>query len=132
MNWKNIQKGKLILLSPLIHASQLLPSRHLQKILIFLYIFFHFRVPLASTMSITWQTLQAVNYCHLHNCIHRDVKPENILLTKDGVVKLCDFGFARVFSKFGPLLSYNKSTFLWPRPPYFLTIFKFVMYVSFT
>ena len=52
-----------------------------------------------TTMSITWQTLQAVNYCHLHNCIHRDVKPENILLTKDGVVKLCDFGFARTFSK---------------------------------
>ena len=64
----------------------------------------HYRVPIPSTMSITWQTLQAVNYCHLHNCIHRDVKPENILLTKDGVVKLCDFGFARVFSKF---LQYN-------------------------
>ena len=53
-----------------------------------------------TTMSIVWQTLQAVNYCHLHNCIHRDVKPENILLTKEGVVKLCDFGFARVFSKY--------------------------------
>ena len=53
-----------------------------------------------TTKSIIWQTLQAVNYCHVHNCIHRDVKPENILLTKDGVVKLCDFGFARVFSKY--------------------------------
>ncbi|KAH7942045.1 hypothetical protein HPB49_020036 [Dermacentor silvarum] len=45
-----------------------------------------------------FQTLQAINFCHLHNCIHRDVKPENILLTKDGVVKLCDFGFARTLS----------------------------------
>ena len=59
-----------------------------------------------------WQTLQAVNFCHLHNCLHRDVKPENILITKvklkfyitckmyfqEGVVKLCDFGFARMIS----------------------------------
>ena len=66
----------------------------------FLIFFFFFRVPMPTTKSIIWQTLQAVNYCHVHNCIHRDVKPENILLTKDGVVKLCDFGFARVFSEY--------------------------------
>ena len=45
-----------------------------------------------------WQTLQGVAYCHQHGCIHRDVKPENILLTGGGVVKLCDFGFARMMS----------------------------------
>ncbi|XP_049878188.1 cyclin-dependent kinase-like 4 isoform X2 [Pectinophora gossypiella] len=48
--------------------------------------------------QIIWQTLQGVAYCHRHNCIHRDVKPENILLTSDGIVKLCDFGFARMIS----------------------------------
>ena len=49
--------------------------------------------------EIIWQTLQGVDYCHKHNCIHRDIKPENILLTEHGVVKLCDFGFARLMSK---------------------------------
>lgn len=52
------------------------------------------------TRQITWQTLQGVAYCHQHNCIHRDVKPENILLTAQGVVKLCDFGFARMLSEY--------------------------------
>lgn len=55
-------------------------------------------VPDNLTKRIIWQTLHAVNFCHEHNCIHRDVKPENILVTKDGVVKLCDFGFARTLS----------------------------------
>nr|XP_051678786.1 cyclin-dependent kinase-like 1 isoform X3 [Oryctolagus cuniculus] len=55
-------------------------------------------VPEHLVKSITWQTLQAVNFCHTHNCIHRDVKPENILITKHSVIKLCDFGFARLLS----------------------------------
>ncbi|KAM9147467.1 cyclin-dependent kinase-like 1 isoform 2-T2 [Pangshura tecta] len=55
-------------------------------------------VPEHLVKSITWQTLQAVNFCHKHNCIHRDVKPENILITKHAVIKLCDFGFARILT----------------------------------
>ncbi|XP_048034779.1 cyclin-dependent kinase-like 2 isoform X1 [Megalobrama amblycephala] len=45
-----------------------------------------------------YQILRAVCFCHQHNIIHRDVKPENVLVSQLGVVKLCDFGFARTVS----------------------------------
>ncbi|XP_030655642.1 cyclin-dependent kinase-like 4 [Nomascus leucogenys] len=46
--------------------------------------------------SVLWQTLQGLNFCHIHNYMHRDMKPENILITKQGIIKICDFGFARI------------------------------------
>ncbi|CAG0880130.1 unnamed protein product [Cyprideis torosa] len=53
-------------------------------------------MPELQTKRIIYQTCLAIDYCHSRDVIHRDVKPENLLLTKDNVVKLCDFGFARV------------------------------------
>ncbi|XP_055879191.1 cyclin-dependent kinase-like 1 isoform X2 [Biomphalaria glabrata] len=55
-------------------------------------------VPEKLVQRIIYQTLLAVNFCHQHNTIHRDVKPENILINRQGQVKLCDFGFARVLT----------------------------------
>jgi serine/threonine protein kinase len=37
-----------------------------------------------------------------------DVKPENILITKQNIIKLCDFGFARLMSKLREFLFSNK------------------------
>ncbi|XP_061941051.1 cyclin-dependent kinase-like 4 isoform X2 [Apis cerana] len=42
-----------------------------------------------------YQILRGLDFCHGSNIMHRDVKPENILISPNGVVKLCDFGFAR-------------------------------------
>ncbi|KAF7280692.1 cyclin-dependent kinase-like 4 [Rhynchophorus ferrugineus] len=55
-------------------------------------------IPDQMVKQIIWQTIQGVSYCHQHGCIHRDIKPENILLTATGIVKLCDFGFARMLN----------------------------------
>jgi serine/threonine protein kinase len=46
-------------------------------------------------IDIALQSLEALAFAHAHGVVHRDVKPENILITREGVVKLTDFGVAR-------------------------------------
>ena len=43
--------------------------------------------------KIACQLVKALYYLHSHRILHRDMKPQNILLGKGGVVKLCDFGY---------------------------------------
>ncbi|XP_076292741.1 cyclin-dependent kinase-like 4 [Lasioglossum baleicum] len=45
-----------------------------------------------------YQVLRGLNFCHANNIMHRDIKPENILVSPNGVIKLCDFGFARLIT----------------------------------
>ena len=45
------------------------------------------------------QLLNGLYYIHGNNILHRDMKAANILITKNGVLKLADFGLARAFSQ---------------------------------
>ena len=53
-------------------------------------------LPNARKPTIFTQLLQAVNFVHGNDIVHRDIKPDNILLTDGGDVKLADFGVAKL------------------------------------
>mmetsp|Transcript_24000 Transcript_24000/g.24244 ORF Transcript_24000/g.24244 Transcript_24000/m.24244 type:complete len:779 (-) Transcript_24000:512-2848(-) len=50
------------------------------------------------------QILKALSFVHANNVIHRDIKPGNILVNSNLLVKLCDFGFARSVDNCGAVL----------------------------
>jgi eukaryotic-like serine/threonine-protein kinase len=52
----------------------------------------------AETVRIMDQVLAGLQYSHARGVVHRDIKPANIMLTSDGVVKIADFGIARIES----------------------------------
>jgi serine/threonine protein kinase len=55
-------------------------------------------LPVDQVLNIAAQVAQGLAYAHEHEIIHRDVKPSNIMVIRDGHVKITDFGIARMAS----------------------------------
>ncbi|XP_041656572.1 serine/threonine-protein kinase 36 isoform X2 [Cheilinus undulatus] len=73
-------------------------------------------LPESQVREIACHLVSALYYLHSHRILHRDMKPQNILLGKNGVVKLCDFGFARAMSVSTLVLTSIKGTPLYMSP----------------
>jgi len=56
------------------------------------------RFQLDDSVRIMAQLLDALEFSHARGVVHRDIKPSNILITKDGQVKIADFGIAKIDS----------------------------------
>ncbi|KAJ9626588.1 TFIIH complex serine/threonine-protein kinase subunit kin28 [Taxawa tesnikishii (nom. ined.)] len=65
-----------------------------------------------------WMSMfcRAVWFCHENFVLHRDIKPNNLLIAANGEIKLADFGLARSFADPGNLMTHKVIT-LWYRPP---------------
>lgn len=70
------------------------------------------------------QMLDAIAFCHMHRILHRDLKPQNLLVDREGHLKLADFGLARSFNL--PMRTYTHEVVtLWYRAPEILLGTKF-------
>ncbi len=56
-------------------------------------------LPVAEAVRIVLEIAKALDFAHKHHIVHRDVKPDNIMVTPDGKVKLADLGISKAFDE---------------------------------
>ncbi|CAD6500817.1 BgTH12-06522 [Blumeria graminis f. sp. triticale] len=73
-------------------------------------------LPPATIKSFMHQLLLGIDFCHSNRVLHRDLKPQNLLINTKGQLKLADFGLARAFGI--PVNTFsNEVVTLWYRAP---------------
>lgn len=75
----------------------------------------HGRLEVGQAVSIATQVARGVGHAHQAGFIHRDIKPQNVLITQEGSAKVVDFGIARALSESG----LTDSDTVWGSPIYF-------------
>ena len=76
------------------------------------------RPPLPLTLKLAYavQACRALDYAHKRGIVHRDIKPGNVMVSKDGTVKVVDFGIARVLEASRTLTGMLIGTFAYVSP----------------
>lgn len=73
-------------------------------------------IDIANVQLFLFQLLRGLKFCHSRKVLHRDLKPQNLLINAIGELKLADFGLARAQSV--PIRTFsNEVVTLWYRPP---------------
>jgi eukaryotic-like serine/threonine-protein kinase len=70
-------------------------------------------------LNLAIQICAGIGFAHRANLVHADVKPQNILVTRDDVVKVTDFGIAQALSDTQPGQVGEKQAVVWGSPHYF-------------
>lgn len=78
--------------SRILIISEFLPRGNLRQYILDRSLPFPWRLRLSFAVDLA----RALSYMHARTCLHRDLKGENLLITENLRVKVCDFGFARL------------------------------------